>query len=252
MAKTKISCERFELIRNRGVGVIRLPAPKIRVHGTFRWLRDPTENTTTEELSSATWYTDGSLVCGQWKALRSTGFGVVVVAADGKLLGYGYGTPPSRIAIAAAAELWAIDFVLAMCPSPPRMKTDCMSILTAARGGSLNATSAARPLARLWRSIEDTLDGDSSQLLGEGVLSWIPAHLSIRAVGERKLPDGSRLTMIDWRANRLVDILAKRGANEHCATSTAQKMLKSMTSLTRHLAAQLGRVATRQHHRRNI
>ena len=42
MAKTKISCERFELIRNRGVGVIRLPAPKIRVHGTFRWLRNPT------------------------------------------------------------------------------------------------------------------------------------------------------------------------------------------------------------------
>jgi len=46
--------------------------------------------------------------------------------------------------------------------------------------------------------------------------------------------------MVDWRANRLVDILAKRGAAEHGAPATAQKMLKSMACLTRHLAAQLG------------
>ena len=131
-------------------------------------------NTTAEEFNGATWYTDGSLVHGQWKPLRCTGFGIVVVASDGKLLGYGYGTPPTRIATAAAAELWAIDFVLAMRPSPPRMKADCMSILSAARGGSHAATSAARPLARLWRSIEDFLDGDVSHLLGDASLAGFP------------------------------------------------------------------------------
>ena len=104
---------------------------------------------------------------------------MVVVAASGKLLGVGYGTPPSRIATAAAAELWAIDFVLAAKPMAPRMKTDCMSIITAARSGAKSATSAARPLARLWRSIVDSLDGDLDKLLAEVGLSWIPAHLSI-------------------------------------------------------------------------
>jgi hypothetical protein len=210
-----ISHERLQLLRTRGIGVVKVPASKFRNDGMYEWLLNPFNGLHTfeqnEELNEATWYTDGSLLCGQWVALRSTGFGIVVVSKSGKLLGFGYGAPPSRIATAAAAELWAIDFALSTSPTAPRMKTDCMSILTAARGGSVSATAASRPLARIWRSIEDSLDGDLASLMNDGRLSWIPAHLSIKAVGERVLPDGSRLTMVDWRANRLVDILANMG-----------------------------------------
>ncbi len=77
------------------------------------------------------------MLMGKWIALRCIGFGmVVVVGQSGALLGYGYGSPPSRITTAAAAELWAIDFVLVLNPSTPLIKTDCMSIITAARRGT--------------------------------------------------------------------------------------------------------------------
>ena len=46
--------------------------------------------------------------------------------------------------------------------------------------------------------------------------------------------------MIDWRANRLVDILAKMGANKFAPSDSVQTIITSMTSLTRHFAAQLG------------
>ena len=107
---------------------------------------DPFRNPDGHELEGATWYTDGSLICGQWTALKCTGFGVVVVAANGRLIGYGFGAAPSRIATAAAAELWAIDHVLAMNPTAPLMKTDRMSILTAARSGAASVTAASKPL----------------------------------------------------------------------------------------------------------
>ena len=84
-----------------------------------------------------------------------------------------------------------------------------MSIISAIRNTATSLTDASRPLARIWRNIEDSLDGDIGSLVNDERLSWIPAHLSIRAVGEMRLPDGKRLTMTDWRANRLVDILAK-------------------------------------------
>ena len=87
------------------MATVRVPAQIIRNRGTFNWYKDPFATDGNDELNSATWYTDGSLVCSQWSALRCTGFGIVVVAASGRLIGYGSGTPPTRIAIVAAAEL---------------------------------------------------------------------------------------------------------------------------------------------------
>jgi hypothetical protein len=177
---------------------------------------------------------------GNWMAFRATGFGVVVVSAKGKLIGYGFGSPPSRIATAAAAELWAIDFVIGVNAFPPKMKTDCMSILSAARAGTAAVTAASRPLARLWKKIAENISIDVSELVRNGIISWVPAHLSIKAVGERRLKNGDRFTMVDWRANRLVDILAKLGANANAPSDDTQRFLKSATALVKHMAAQLG------------
>ena len=118
-----------------------------------------------------------------------------------------------------------------------------MSIISAIRNSATPLTDASRPLARIWRNIEDSLDGDTASLINNDRLSWIPAHLSIRAVGEMRLPDGNRLTMTDWRANRLVDILAKAGAKCVAPSSDVQKLLSSATALAKHFAAQLGEVA---------
>ena len=46
--------------------------------------------------------------------------------------------------------------------------------------------------------------------------------------------------MVDWRANRLVDILAKNGAKAHGPREDVLMLVKSMTCMARHAAAQLG------------
>ena len=46
--------------------------------------------------------------------------------------------------------------------------------------------------------------------------------------------------MTDWRANRLVDVLAKAGAKQFAPPSDVQKLLRSATALAKHFAAQLG------------
>ena len=113
--------------------------------------------------------TDGSMLGGSCKHLRSTGFGLVVVAPDGELLGYGYGTPPTRVSTAAAAELWAIQVAMSLSPTLPFIKTDCFSILTSARAGNTAVTAYNKPLARIWNSIVATLDGDVAEMVERGL-----------------------------------------------------------------------------------
>jgi len=209
LAQQRLGADRIQLFKTRGLCTVRLPAPPVRKHGSFSWLVDPLASNSIEE---ATWYCDGSLVLGKWAPLRTTGFGIAVVASDGELIGFGYGTPPSRIYTAAAAELWAIAAIIDMCPFPPKMKTDCLSLISAAKAGTVSATDGSRQLARMWKAIAANLGADISALVLHGRLTWIPAHLPYSAVGERTLPCGARLTAIDWRANRLVDMLAKLGA----------------------------------------
>ena len=207
-----MGADRLHLLKTRGLCTVRLPAPALRTTGTFTWLLDPLARA---NLDGATWYCDGSLVLGRWAPFRTTGFGIAVVAADGELIGFGYGTPPSRVYTAAAAELWAISVILNINPFPPKIKTDCMSVISAAKAGTASATDGSRQLARTWRAIAESIDEDISTLVQRGCLTWIPAHLPYAAVGERRLPCGARLTATDWRANRLVDSLAKLGAAAH-------------------------------------
>ena len=51
-------------------------------------------------------------------------------------------------------------------------------------------------------------------MVEDSKLVWMPAHTSTGAVREAKLSNGTRLSMLDWRANRLVDALAKISALE--------------------------------------
>ena len=53
-------------------------------------------------------------------------------------------------------------------------------------------------------TIEASADGDVASLVEQGLWQWIPAHLSISAVGQATAHSNKRLSMIDWRANRLV------------------------------------------------
>ena len=140
-----------------------------------------------QRLDEAIWYFDGSLLYGKWPELRCTGFGIVVVAADGELLAYGAGAPPNWCTTAAAAEAWALQEVLLTCPVPPQMRTDCQALLGTLRAGVEQATAPCKPLARIWTRTAHALDGDFDDLHQSGRLVWMPAHLSLAAVGEAKL-----------------------------------------------------------------
>jgi hypothetical protein len=208
--------------------------------GDFLWMVDPMDHPLAAE---ATWYFDGSMMQNKWAQFRTTGFAVVVVH-DGTLIGYGMGSPPHWCPTAAAAEAWALATIVQLSPTLPKMKTDCMSLLRTAEGGSVNATQGKRPLARIWRVIAHALDGRLQKLTDGHMLSWVPAHQSIAMIGEKQLPDGTRLSAIDWRANRLADALAKLAAGRRLLPKGASDLLKSGEAAVRYAAGILG-MATR-------
>ncbi len=239
-ALIRLGESRGRILRTRGLAALRLPPRPRRQHGEFRWLRQPDDSDS--ELADAVWYCDGSLLNGRWKELRVTGFGIVVATREGRLLGYGFGWPPSWCATAAAAEAWALQTVISICPFPPAIRTDCQSLLDTARAGTLRATAASKPLARVWRLIADAMGTDVSTLMAGGLLVWLPAHLGHSAIGEVKLSDGSRLTAVDWRANRLVDKLAKIAAGAHAEPESVVDLVDSLDAAAAHAAALLGLV----------
>ena len=240
----RLSAQRKRLLATRGMLVLRLPAPPLQGDGRFGWHLDPGPNVPDD----ARWYFDGSLLNGSWKPFRSTGFGIVVTSTDGDLLGYGNGVPPHWCMTAASTEAWALRTVLEVTPFPPQMRTDCLSLLTTARAGEAKATDPRKRLARIWCQILETLGTNLEQLSQGDTLVWMPAHQSMASVGEAKLSNGLRLTRIDWRANRLVDALAKRAATEHQPAPAIVSILGWAQPAVRHSAKMLGRVTHAANH----
>ena len=239
LALGRLSARRKAYLQERGLLVLRLPAASPQIDSSFRWLFAPRE---TLELESATWYCDGSMLYGKWKAFRTTGFAIVVVARSGSLLGYGKGVPPHWCQTAASAEAWALQVVMSLCPYPPAIKTDCLSLLRTAENGTQDAIHSSKQLARVWQLITSHVDGDIRILTEADELMWLPAHQTIAMVGELKLSNGQRLTMIDWRANRLVDYLARQGAAERQLPDGAVKLLDSANAAVKASAKLLGKV----------
>ncbi len=237
-----IGAKRREILKQRGFLVLRLPASKPNTEGVFQWIVDPMESNLIDE---ATWYFDGSMLNGRWKALRVTGFGVAVVAESGALIGHGLGWPPSWVTTAAAAEAWALSVVLSLVPFPPQLRTDCLALLQTAKEGTQKATHHSKPLARIWKRIAESMDVNVSELVVGGKLVWFPAHLTHKAIGEAKGSNGRRLSAVDWRANRLVDKLAKAAAMALQHSKHILGLLPSAEAAAAHATCLLGIVTHR-------
>ena len=225
--------------------ILRLLAGGGNDKGDFTWIRAPCADD--PRLDDAIWYFDGPMLYGCWQELRSTGFGIAVVAANGDLVAYGFGSPPGWCTTAAAAEDWALQEVLLMCPFPPQMRTDCQALLTTVDSGVVKAIATDKPLARIWTIVSHGLDGSFEALRAAGVSVWMPAHLSLASVCERELSTGVRLFTIDWRANRLVDGLAKFAAGRRFALLSSN-VLANASKAVRHAAQLLGRVTHAANH----
>ena len=174
------------------------------------------------------------------------------MAPDVRLVGYGRGCPPSWCVTAAAVETWALATALTLTAFPPALRTDCQSLLTVAEEGTQKALGASKPLARAWAVIAAALDGDLARLTRDDKLAWLPAHLAMGAIGARRLSDGKLLTAVDWRANRLVDALAKQAATTRRAPAAVVRLLKSARAAIRHSAALLGEVTHAANNHRTV
>ena len=116
------------------------------------------------------------------------------------------------------------------------------ALLSTALAGNSRATSPSKVLGRIWCDIAHILDEDVSSLVLSGKLVWLPAHCARTNVGQSKLSNGQRMTAIDWRANRLVDQLAKNAAAFNALTKPAADMINSTAKLAKHYFAQLAQV----------
>jgi hypothetical protein len=239
LVRGRIGSERLRLLQTRGLLVLRLPAPPRLRQEWFQWTVSPPDS---EEADSFTWYLDGSLLDGEWVDYRAVGFGVVVVSMDGSLMGFGKGCPPTWCTTAAAAEAWALATTLSLTPFPPAMRTDCQALLATAQEGYQKAVGANKPLARVWSQIAAAVDEDLGSLVRDERLVWLPAHQTVAAIGSRRLSNGRVFSGIDWRANRLVDALAKQAAGDRQAPPAVTRLLASGKAAVRHAAALLGEV----------
>ena len=134
---------------------------------------------------------------------------------------------PSNVASAPRTEAHFIVFVLELMRSMPRIITDCKTLVDSARDKPWAELVQDRvPLAGLWMRIIHAT-GDVNAWARSGNLVWMPAHTKLQDIGEFRLSDGSRLTAKDWRANRLVDVLAKQEAKRTAASKATTKLLES-------------------------
>ena len=244
LAIQRVGHMRAQTLRTRGLLVMRLPSPQQKGEGWFKWLVAPGP----ECDESFTWYFDGSMHDGDWAEYRAVGFGIVVVAPNRSLVAYGLGVPPSWCKSAAAAEAWALHVALRENPFLPKLRTDCQSLLATAREGAAQATGPARPLARIWSLITSSLDGRIETIVERGHLVWMPAHQPLSAIGSAVLSNGKLLSGVDWRANRLVDALAKQAATTVRAPREVRCLLESGRAAVKHAAALLAVVTHAANH----
>ena len=232
----EISTERLDILSTRGLFVLKVHAPRRAAEGSFAWILSPPEVLPAD----AVWYIDGSLFDEAWKYARRTGFGVVVVGTDGTLLGFGNGVPPPWVHDAAGAELWALCAVAMMNPSLPHIVTDCKSIVDALQGPYASTVRPMKALARTWSIVGLALDYDFEK--ARSMVRWMPSHVSALAIGRVPDSSGVPITPIMWRANRLVDVLAKAAATPHRLPAWVTEAVLAAGRLVQHHAARLGTV----------
>jgi len=172
--------------------------------------------------------------------MATTGCGVAVLDTDGTLLAYATATPPAWVKTAGAAEAWALLLTLRGNPSPPLVLTDCMAVLHTTRAGPAAAARGRNTDARIWKEISDITGGCYKMLLDK--LVWMPAHTSAALDHVRVKSNGRSLTTAEWRANQLVDTLAKRGALVSPLRNEADKVIKAAGGALQQAAARLGAV----------
>ena len=232
---TSLSPARRQLLEDRAVVAIDIPTPAPQAEtGRWQWILEPPD-IYDETLR---WYIDGSRRFPAHHELAVTGCGVAVVNRHGEVVGLANATPPSWIASSAAAETWALYLTLQEVAVLPVIITDCLGLLRNAEAGVEAATNARMTNARTWRLICELLDGQLAPL--RRALIWMPAHTSADQCRHRQRSDLKFVTAVDWRANQLADVLAKKAALDDPRRRAAARYISNAESALLHHAVIVG------------
>ena len=242
-----LDVRRQELLTTRGLFCLKLSVTPPPPGDTFEWLWGDHEDIP----GDARWYIDGSMYDNLGASLERLGFGVVVVSPTGQLLAFGRGVPPSWVSDASGAELWAFAVVISMNPSMPDITTDCLNIIESILRGKGPALSSKSPLARAWKGIFSILEDhgyieDFKDCLD--FCRWMPAHGGRNSIGTALKSNGEPISKVDWRANRLVDLLAKSAAIPHRFDPAVRRSIEDATLGTRFSLCRLGSVTHAANH----
>ena len=232
----KIGADRTARLRRTGIVALRVPAPLVNDEPVFRW-RTAEPDLTDPHLR---YVIDGSLKLGRHDPFQVAAAAVVIIDRDGRLAGILDARLPSTVRTSAAAEAWAAWLAFSTAVGLPQVLTDCQSLVLQARGGTAAATAAKKPLAAEWARVAAATEVPLQRLVDEHRLVWMPAHLGAAAAAGRLKSDGSTLTAIEWRANRLADAVAKAAADVSNAAREVVALLDAAAHAVRHEAAVLG------------
>ena len=228
----------------RGILFCKIPVPPRDNEASFRWhLPLPPD-----VLDGLTFYIDGSAMDADCYALVRFGFAIVAVSDQGELVALGHGSPPSWIVDSGGAEAWALYMVLSMCPDVPNVVTDYLGIVNTLRDGKDRATSSTRIHARLWQMIHAALDSEEAILTAQRHVVWMPSHGSRNTIGVKSKSDGSIVSAIDWRANRLADAAAKAAALAVRASAADRIRYHRTVAAYEHALAELATVTVAANH----
>ena len=120
------------------------------------------------------------------------------------------------------------------------MFTDCKGVQDGLRRPEQQLVSAFSRLGRTWSMVLGALDHELGKASSRTV--WVPAHISCaRMMASPPLTSqGIALSWIQWRANRLADVLAKAAAARDRLPEKIFKWIKDAQQLHQHQAAVLG------------
>ena len=233
----KLGDDRLKTLAERAVLTVAIPIPAPQTETPqWQWVTAPPDC----NKENLRWVVDGSRRYTTEWSLATTGCGVAVLNGAGDLVAYAWATPPAWVKTSGMAETWAVLLTLRWNLAPPAIITDCLGVLNMAQAGARVATSARNPTARIWREIVDLSGGDLRQLRAS--LVWMPSHESAESASSTRNSAGRIVSVPEWRANQLADILAKRGAGTSALRDAADKTIKLAGKTLCHHGAQLGLV----------
>ena len=130
------------------------PKKNAASEASFKWVVEPEGG-----VIEGTAYSDGSFLDGLIPELARGGWAFALLDDDGKITASAYGVPPPWIKDIGGAEAWAVLQVgLRAVPGKVKYMIDCQPCVYMIHGGFAEATSAARPLARVNAMVKSGLE----------------------------------------------------------------------------------------------